>query len=343
MTTVPRNGVDTDQVAPNQRLSFWREAIADTHEVLLPEDCDPNRFSASALGWHLGNALMVETRATPQRLVRSPRMARTDYIDYYIIRLQKAGRWICDAGGRSVAAGPGSVLVLDLARPSDARMTDIENSNLLLPRDALDDVLPPFDMHGLELRSGMAALLRSHLSELAANLPQLQFADARRVGDATLHLVAACIAPSRDAVARARAPLEAALLAEIRRYVDRHLNSPDLSPHSIAEALGLSRSALYAVCEPMGGVAAFIQKRRLRRIHAILTDPRERRRIGEIAYQFGFTSGAHFSRAFRRAFGYSPSEARDAGTADAAHAPGAGDAAATAGTAYQTWLRQLGG
>ena len=59
MTTVPSSGVDTDQVAPHERLSFWREAIADTHEVVLPEGCDPNRFSASALGWHLGNALII--------------------------------------------------------------------------------------------------------------------------------------------------------------------------------------------------------------------------------------------------------------------------------------------
>jgi len=339
MTTVPTSGVDTDQVRPHERFSLWREALAATHEVALPEDCDPNRFSARARSRHLGNALMLESRSTPQRLSRSPRAVRADQIDHYIIRLQKAGRWTGDVGGCTVAAGPGSVMVLDLARPSDARTTDIENINLLLARDALDDVLAPFDMHGLELRDGMAALLRSHLSELAANLPQLQLADARRVADATLSLVAACLAPSRDAVARARAPLEAALIGEIRRYIDRHLHSPDLSPQGVGEALGLPRSTLYAVCEPMGGVAAFIQKRRLRRIHAILADPRDRRRVGEIAYQFGFTSGAHFSRAFRRAFGYSPSEAREAG---AARPPSAGDVASTSG-AYETWVRQLGG
>ncbi len=338
MATLPTTVVDTEQMRPHERLSLWREAVA-THEVILPEDRDPNRFGARGCTWHLGTALLAEVRATPQRMVRSARAVRTDHFDHYIVRLQKAGRWTGNAGGRTVTVEPGSVVVLDMAHPGDAYMTDIANISLVVPRDTLDDMLAPFDMHGLVVNNGMAALLRSHLRELAANVPRLQVSDARRVADATLGLVAACLAPSRDAVERARAPLEGALIAEIRRYVDHHLHAPDLSPQRVGAALGLSRSTLYSACEPMGGVAAFIQQRRLRRIHAILTDPRDRRRIAEVAEQHGFTSGAHFSRAFRRAFGYSPREAREAG---AARPLDAGDAASTGG-GYAAWIRRLGG
>lgn len=342
MATLPTSGVDTDRVPSRERFSLWRETLAATHEVALPEGCDPNRFSGRAATRHLGKVLLLESRATPQRLLRSDRAVRLDQIDHYIVRLQSSGRWAGDIGGRTVEAGPGSVMVLDMARACDAQTTDIENVNLMLPRDALDDLLSPFNMHGLVLRDGMAALLRSHLSELAANLPRLQVADAGRIADATLSLVAACLAPSRDALMRASAPIETALIAEIRRYIDRHLHSPDLSPQRVGEALGLPRSTLYAACEPMGGVAAFIQKRRLRRIRAILADPRDRRPIAEVAYQYGFTSGAHFSRAFRRAFGYAPSEARETREAGAFRPPATGEAASR-GSTYETWVRQLGG
>jgi AraC-like DNA-binding protein len=285
---------------------------------------------------------MLESRASPQILSRSARAIRSDQVDHYIIRVQKAGNWTGDFGGHVVAADPGSVMVLDMARASHARTTAIENVNLLLPRDTLDDLLTPFDMHGLVLQGSMAALLRSHLSELAANLSHIRISDAQRIAGATLNLVAACLAPSRDAGMRAAAPLEAALIAEIRRYINRHLHSPALSPQSICEALGLSRSRLYAICEPLGGVAAFIQMRRLRRIHAILTDRRDRRRIAEIAYQHGFVNEAHFSRAFRRAFGYSPREAREIGAAPKPD-PRNGSAAGGGSGDYETWLRQLGG
>ena len=97
----------------------------------------------------------------------------------------------------------------------------------------------------------------------------------------------------------------------------------------------LSRSTLYATCEPVGGVAALIQRRRLERIHAHLTDPGERRRISEIAFQYGFVSKAHFSRAFRNAFGCSPREARGGVpyTAEPPHPP----------RRYESWLRDLRG
>ncbi len=337
--TVPISVLDTGLVGPHERFPLWREALAPTHEALPPEDSEPGNFHGWARTRHLGQALLLESRATPQRLVRSPRSVRADHLDHYIIRFQKSGRWVGDVGGRTVAAEPGSVMVLDMARPTDALTTEIENINLMLPRDALDDLLPPFPMHGLVLQTGTAALLRSHLLELAA-LPRLQTSDAQLIANATLSLVAASLAPARDAGENARGILEMAMIGEVRRYIDRHLLEPDLTPQRIGQALGLSRSTLYAVCKPMGGVAAFIQKRRLRFVHAILTDPRDRRRIAEIAEQYGFASAAHFSRAFRHAYGYSPREARETGTA---RPPETNEAAIADGAAYATWVRRLCG
>jgi AraC-like DNA-binding protein len=104
----------------------------------------------------------------------------------------------------------------------------------------------------------------------------------------------------------------------------------------------LSRSTLYALCEPLGGVAAFIQKRRLNRVHAILANPHHRGRISEVAHQHGFVSGAHFSRAFRRAFDCSPREARDASLSRRASIGGAGEhnVGFDLGT-YENWVRRL--
>src|SRR3546814_17434868 len=46
-------------------------------------------------------------------------------------------------------------------------------------------------------------------------------------------------------------------------------------------------------------------------IHALLCAPGERRGISDLAYAHGFTSAAHFSRAFRNLFGYSARDVRD--------------------------------
>jgi AraC-like DNA-binding protein len=333
--TIESTLLDTERVPTHDRFALWREALSATHEATLPEGADPSGFQAYARGWNLGPFLLIETRATAQRLARSPRAIRSDQIDHYVIRLQRHGCWTGEANGRAVVAQPGSVMALDLARPSDAIGTGIENINLLVPREALDTIVPPIDMHGLFLHGATAELLRSHLETLVAALPYMPSDSAPDVARATCSLVAACLAPSRATAARARVPLALARLAEIRRYIDRHLQSPELSPDAVCRALGLSRSTLYATCEPVGGVAALIQRRRLERIHAILTDPGERRRISEIAFQYGFVSKAHFSRAFRNAFGCSPREARD-GVPYAAEAP-------RPPGRYESWLRDLGG
>jgi AraC-like DNA-binding protein len=340
MTTIPSNVVDTDAVPLRERFDLWRAVLSATHEAQLPQDSDPAAFRAYARGWHLGQSLVVETRVSAQHLSRLPRTIRADELDHYIIRLQRQGSWTGEVDGRTVEAGCGSVTVLDGTRDERERHQHRKRQchsaarRARRPAAAVRHARPrPPRRHG-----GVA---RSHLVSLVLNLPRVQTADAGHVARATLSLAAACLAPSRDTVARAAAPLELARLAQIRRYVDRHLCSPELSLQSICQALGLSRSTLYALCEPMGGVAAFIQQRRLDRIHAILADPRDRRRISEIAHQHGFVSDAHFSRAFRRAFGASPRDARDTGMS---RRPRFGDAGYVTGLsidAYESWVRRL--
>ena len=79
--------------------------------------------------------------------------------------------------------------------------------------------------------------------------------------------------------------------------------------------MGISRSRLYRLFEPYGGVNHYIQHRRLLHAYAALADPNDHRRILDIAEERGFDDAAEFSRAFRREFGYSPSEVRAASKA----------------------------
>ncbi|MGJ7509533.1 helix-turn-helix domain-containing protein [Variovorax sp. GT1P44] len=73
----------------------------------------------------------------------------------------------------------------------------------------------------------------------------------------------------------------------------------------------MSRSTLYRLFEARGGVADYIKERRLKRIHAAIVAPEHAtRQLVGIAEEFGLVDASHFSRIFRRHFGYSPSEAR---------------------------------
>ncbi|WP_408611876.1 helix-turn-helix domain-containing protein [Falsiroseomonas oryzae] len=63
----------------------------------------------------------------------------------------------------------------------------------------------------------------------------------------------------------------------------------------------------------MGGVAREIQRERLRCAHRAIAEADGARTLHEIGEEFGFPEPTTFSRAFRREFGYPPSELRRTG------------------------------
>ena len=89
-------------------------------------------------------------------------------------------------------------------------------------------------------------------------------------------------------------------------YIERNLTSRTLTPARVAEAVHVSRSALYRMFSASGGVNRFIMRARLDWAWKALADPAGRRRVSEVAFGSGFQSEAHFCRAFRRAFGVTP-------------------------------------
>jgi transcriptional regulator GlxA family with amidase domain len=108
--------------------------------------------------------------------------------------------------------------------------------------------------------------------------------------------------------------------AEIRRYVRTHLQDPTLGPGPIARAYSMSVRALHALFEDADeSVAALVRRERLTRCMEDL------QRLGggsvtEIAFRWGFSDAAHFSRVFKREFGATPSEVRHTAAARGADA-----------------------
>jgi hypothetical protein len=83
-------------------------------------------------------------------------------------------------------------------------------------------------------------------------------------------VIAACFRPTAESLERTRAPIAVATTSHIKRYIEQHLASPELSPASICAAFGLSRATLYRLFEPLGGIASSIRERRLARTYAEL-------------------------------------------------------------------------
>lgn len=102
--------------------------------------------------------------------------------------------------------------------------------------------------------------------------------------------------------------------AQVKTYVDRHFREPDLTVSSIAKSLHLTPRYIQLAFE--GGGLTPSEYLRQRRIEACANDLRNgegrRKSITEIAFANGFNSSSHFSTEFKRVYGMTPREWRNA-------------------------------
>lgn len=105
-------------------------------------------------------------------------------------------------------------------------------------------------------------------------------------------------------------------LVEIKTIISDHLSNPGLGPEFIADRVGISirhLNRLFAAEE--ASIADYIRSERLAAAHRDLSALRQGATIGEVAYRWGFSDLAHFSRVFRQHFGVTPSDVRRQATA----------------------------
>jgi AraC-like DNA-binding protein len=209
-------------------------------------------------------------------------------------------------GGDAVEAGKLSLRCL--AAPEECESEDDVILALFLPHNMICA-----DSYKVEIRQEMKAFLADYLLLLYQSIPRLQPQDVPHIAAATTSLLAACLSPSEDRLVEARGPIGAALLRRASTIIMERLADQQLTPDQLCRELGVSRSGLYRIFEPVGGISNFIRRKRLQKTRDMLANGLDQRAISSIAEEWGFTDPSTYSRMFRKEFGISPREAREEG------------------------------
>lgn len=108
--------------------------------------------------------------------------------------------------------------------------------------------------------------------------------------------------------ATAHSEREDAFLKKINTVIMAHLDQEHFDLPALSKAMALSRSQLYRRLKPLlqQGPARYIRFLRLQKAKELLES--SDRCIGEVAFQTGFLSQSHFTRAFHEQFGFNPSD-----------------------------------
>ncbi|WP_416969780.1 helix-turn-helix domain-containing protein [Streptomyces sp. 4F14] len=314
--------VSNEGLSAKEQLPFWADLVSRELAPLTIGSANAAGFPAWASVLDLGSVRVAAFRSPPAYLKRTwADIRRADPDTYQLTFVSGTPLWISQQRQDSGLVC-GDMVLFDLSHPFEGAVPDKGRHTQVviaqLPRGGLP--LPPDKIHRLLARrlstsTGMGAIFARFMTTLDAYGPDCDPRDLSRLGTITLDLASACLAQhlgTYDALpAETR---QQAMLARVNAFIDHNLGDPGLTPAAVAAHHHISVRTLHQLfrSEPES-VAATIRRRRLERCRAELADPRLRRRtIGETALRWGFRHPADFSRAFRRAYGVTPSEIRAA-------------------------------
>ncbi|WP_114953744.1 helix-turn-helix domain-containing protein [Sphingosinicella terrae] len=307
MTEPQRERLEFDlaNLPAEARFRTWQAAMA----FWDLETADPFAFDGRGRSWRVPPLLISDIHLGPLTFMRTPELILADQKDDITLQFLLTGQAVGDADGVALTLRAGDIALQDMSRPLKIAAGSVHMITIAIPRAFLDDALPGAEVHGVVLRGGMGALFAGFLRDLPAALEDCAPGDLPDMARLLRDLLAGALrqAGRREA---AETPTEATLRSRARRYISRNLTG-DLEVGSLCRELGASRSSLYRAFEREGGIASYVQRRRLARIYRLLCDPAERRSVSELAGLHGFHDNSHFSRLFRRTFGFGPRTVRE--------------------------------
>jgi AraC-like DNA-binding protein len=298
-----------DGLPPASRVDYWREIIRgevgpDTPAELRTTEIGPIRCTESVTG--PGSSFLTG---------RTPRLIRSSDPDVCLVGVLVDGELRVDQDGRQAVLGPGDLSFIDPARPFEQSFTAMRNIRVSVPKamiplrhrelGELTGVRIPGDR-------GAGALASALTRQLAHSVDELPARQVAQLGAAVVDVLAVALAGRLDRTAAVPEARQRALLHRIYAFVEQRLADPELSPRGIAAAHHISLRYLHKLfeAEPVT-VGDWVRRRRLERCRRDLRDPALRDRpVAAIGARWGFLNAAHFSRAFRDAYGVSPAEFR---------------------------------
>lgn len=235
------------------------------------------------------------------------------------LHLNVSGLSRVDAARRETMLRDGDAMLLSYAvSRTISREAPVDHRVIRLPRSALSPLVPNIDSAVL-LRipsgTGMLNLLKGYVDAVFRD-PALALPDMRRVVVQHLcDLVAVTLGATRDAAAVAEGRgIRAARLRAIKADIEANLVDGDLSPGAVAKRQRVSDSYIRKLfASEATSFSQYVLNRRLVCAHRMLSDRRQDAiAIASIAYDVGFGDLSYFNRVFKRCYGATPSELREA-------------------------------
>jgi AraC-like DNA-binding protein len=253
------------------------------------------------------------------RQAARPRGAVSSNEDDLLLAVNLRGNSIAQQGDRELRLADGDALLATRGAEGFAivRPTSVRFIGMRVPRRAIAPLIGRLDDAPIRVvPRGTEALDLLLVYAGAITAERLQKPELRRLAVTHIHdLIAATVGATRDALASAeRRGIRAARLRAMMADITVNLDDCDLKVADVAQRQRVTTRYVHKLFEREGlTFSAFVLDRRLSRAHRFLSEPRlADLKISSVAFDVGFGDLSYFNRVFRRRYGATPSEIRQA-------------------------------
>lgn len=321
------NSLCTGQIHPAERVRAWVDAMS--RFAGFPIGADASIFEDRKIGFEplegsfagridyiaFCNWRLAKVAAGASSLTFDPEASHSNSRQL-LVALQYKGSSTFIHNGQEVRLGSGELAVIPVHRPVRiVNERQVEHYLLwcLPPMQGWPQGLQLSSMHHLCGKGSTQRLLRSFVEMLLAEPAMCTPLREEYLARTLAWLLEQSL---DDRVVKGPPPSVHASRPSrelVVRYIEDNLHDPELSPESIAQALGCSKRTLHRAFDSRDGggesLNRFVWRRRVERCADELRSagaPGRRQTVTQVAYSFGFSSCAHFSRLFKQHVGVAP-------------------------------------
>jgi AraC family transcriptional activator of tynA and feaB len=306
----------TSDVHPRDSVPYWVEVVTKGFVKYVLTPTGGPAFRASVRAGSLDCLGVSVYECDPHAMGRSARdISHADNDDVFIC-LQVSGKSTNLQDDRQATVESGGFFLLDPRRPFAGRCEQRGTMVAIsVPRQRLEartGTVAAFSSRPLDDRSPLAGLAFSFLTKLPGHIEALGGMAASKVAEHALDLAALAFSAGIQPGELTLSSPRTVALTILKTNIEGLLRDEELKPSVAAAAAGMSvRSANALLATEGTSLERYIIQRRLEMCRRALEDvDQASTNISEIAFDWGFSDAAHFSRRFKEQFGCSPSEYR---------------------------------
>jgi AraC-like DNA-binding protein len=298
------------------RLTYWNDLHCDVFSPLEVRPLDRESFEASLTVESLGPLTLVKTYTTAASIEHTDQHLRRTRDRRAFLLMPIMGRLSSSHYGYDVNLEEGDFALSDSFAPGRVAFAEANQSiGVSIPYETLTPHIPhPEAIFGRRVAANagfaqlVSCMLRALWTQAERGLPS-EFGPG--LAKNLLELLATAYAIDHRA-AVSESSVQCARRAQIKRFIERRLRDADLNAQAVAEGLRLSPRYIRRLFATEGeSVSDYILRRRLEECARQLTSALwQGRSITDTAFEWGFSSMAHFTRAFKDRFAVTPSDFR---------------------------------